>query len=113
MIQRLRLLLVTLFALYCGSAFALGLGEIELKSALNQRFEAEIILSNVGDLEQGEIIPNLATQQDFERIGVLRDYHLTDLRFNARVREDGAHIVHITSSKPIIEPFLNFIVEAI
>ena len=113
MIQRLRLLLVTLFALYCGSAFALGLGEIELKSALNQRFEAEIILSNVGDLEQGEIIPNLATQQDFDRIGVLRDYHLTDLRFNARVREDGAHIVHKTSSKPIIEPFLNFIVEAI
>ena len=113
MIQRLRLLLVTLFALYGGSAFALGLGEIELKSALNQRFEAEIILSNVGDLEQGEIIPNLATQQDFDRIGVLRDYHLTDLRFNARVREDGAHIVHITSSKPIIEPFLNFIVEAI
>ena len=113
MIQRLRLLLVTLFALYCGSAFALGLGEIELKSALNQRFEAEIILSNVGDLEQGEIIPNLATQQDFDRVGVNRDYHLTDLRFNARVREDGAHIVHITSSKVIIEPFLNFIVEVI
>ncbi|MEO2183620.1 MAG: FimV/HubP family polar landmark protein, partial [bacterium] len=113
MIQRLRLLLVTLFALYCGSAFALGLGEIELKSALNQRFEAEIILSNVGDLEQREIIPNLATQQDFDRVGVNRDYHLTDLRFNARVREDGAHIVHITSSKAIIEPFLNFIVEVI
>ncbi|MFP6803187.1 MAG: FimV/HubP family polar landmark protein, partial [Pseudomonadales bacterium] len=113
MIQRLRLLLVTLFALYGGSAFALGLGEIELKSALNQRFEAEIILSNVGDLEQGEIIPNLATPQDFDRIGVNRDYHLTDLRFNARVREDGARIVHITSSKPIIEPFLNFIVEVI
>ena len=113
MIQRLRLLLVTLFALYSGSAFALGLGEIELKSALNQRFEAEIVLSNVGGLEQGEIIPNLATQQDFDRVGVNRDYHLTNLRFNTRVREDGAHIVHITSSKPIIEPFLNFIVEAI
>lgn len=113
MIQRLRLLLVPLFALYCGSAFALGLGEIELKSSLNQRFEAEIVLSNVGGLEQGEIIPNLASQQDFDRVGVNRDYHLTDLRFNTRVREDGAHIVHITSSKPIIEPFLNFIVEAI
>ena len=113
MIQRLLLLLVTLFALYCGSAFALGLGEIELKSALNQRFEAEIILSNVGDLDQGEIIPNLASQEDFDRVGVNRDYHLIDLRFKARVREDGAHVVHITSSKPIIEPFLNFIVEAV
>ena len=50
MIQRLRLLMVTLFALYSGSAFALSLGEIELKSSLNQRFDAEIILSNVGIL---------------------------------------------------------------
>ena len=44
MIQRLRLLPVILFALYCGSAFALGLGELDLKSALNQRFDAEIVL---------------------------------------------------------------------
>lgn len=113
MIQRLRLLLVTLFSLYCSPTFALSLGEIELKSSLNQRFDAEIVLSNVGDLEQGELISGLADQQDFDRVGVNRDYHLTDLRFNARVREDGTHIVHITSSKPIIEPFLNFIVEAI
>ena len=113
MIQRLRLLLVTLFSLYCGPIFALSLGEIELKSSLNQRFDAEIVLSNVGDLEQGELISGLADQQDFDRVGVNRDYHLTDLRFNARVRADGTHIVHITSSKPIIEPFLNFIVEAI
>ena len=113
MIQRLRFLVVTLFALYGGSAFAVGLGDIELKSSLNQRFDAEIVLSNVRDLQKDEIISNLASQQDFDRLGVSRDYHLTDLRFSTRVREDGAHIVHITSSKAIIEPFLNFIVEAI
>ena len=45
MIQRLRFLVVTLFALYGGSAFAVGLGDIELKSSLNQRFDAEIVLS--------------------------------------------------------------------
>ncbi len=113
MTLRLRLLVVTLLVLYGGSALAVGLGEIELKSALNQRFDAEITLSNVGDLEQGEIISNLASPEDFERVGVSRDYNLTDLRFNAQVREDGVHIVHITSSKTIIEPFLNFLVEAI
>jgi pilus assembly protein FimV len=113
MIQRLRLLPVILFALYCGSAFALGLGELDLKSALNQRFDAEIVLLNTGDLEQVEIIPSLAAEEDFERVGVNRDYHLTDLRFNAQLREDGTHIVHITSRKPIIEPFLNFIVEVL
>ena len=102
-----------LLALYCGSAFALGLGELDLKSALNQRFDAEIVLLNTGDLEQVEIIPSLAAEEDFERVGVNRDYHLTDLRFNAQLREDGTHIVHITSRKPIIEPFLNFIVEVL
>lgn len=113
MIQRQRLLLVTLFALYCGNAFALGLGELDLKSALNQRFDAEIALSNTGGLELIEIIPKLATDEDFEQVGVNRDYHLTDLRFNAQLSEDGTHIVHISSGKPIIEPFLNFIVEVL
>jgi len=113
MIQRLRLLLVTLFALHSCSAFALSLGEIELKSSLNQRFDAEIVLSNVGDLKLDEIFSKLATKQDFDRVGVNRDDHLTDLRFNTRVRDDGFDIVHVTSIKPIVEPFLNFIVETI
>ena len=113
MIQRLRLLMVTLFALYSGSAFALSLGEIELKSALNQRLDAEIILSNISDLELGEITSKLASKQDFDRVGVDRDDRLTDLRFNTRVLDDGVHIVHITSINPIVEPFLNFIVETI
>lgn len=113
MTRRLRLLGATLIALYCSAAYGVGLGEIELKSALNQRFDAEIILTNVGDLEQDEIIPNLASQKDFERVGVDRNFLLTDLRFTVREREDGEMIVHITSSRPIIEPFLNFIVQAV
>lgn len=113
MIQRLRLLLATLLALYSCSVFAVGLGELELKSHLNQRFDAEIVLTSVGALELDEIIANLASQEDFDRVGVTRDYHLTDLRFSVRQREDGEYIVHVTSSRPIIEPFLNFIVEAI
>ena len=110
MIQRLRLLMVALFALYSGYASALSLGEIELKSALNQRLDAEIILSNVGDLELSEITFKLATKQDFDRAGLNLGDHLTDLRFNIRVLDDGVHIVHITSINPIAEPFLNFIV---
>ncbi len=113
MILRLRLLIATLFALYSSSVFAVGLGELELKSHLNQRFDAEIVLTNVGDLGLDEIIPNLASQEDFNRVGVPRDYHLTDLRFKVRQREDGEYVVQVTSSRAIIEPFLNFIVEAI
>lgn len=112
-LRGLRFLAATLLALHCSAVFGVGLGELELKSALNQRFDAEIELTSVGDLETDEILPNLASQSDFDRVGVERNYELTDLRFNVRVREDGQYIVQVTSTRPIIEPFLNFIVEAI
>ncbi|MBT7370354.1 MAG: peptigoglycan-binding protein LysM, partial [Gammaproteobacteria bacterium] len=113
MIRRLQLLAATLFALYCSTAFGVGLGELELRSALNQQFDAEIVLTNVGALQQDEILPNLASQSDFDRVGVDRNYLLTDLRFKVQPGDDGKFVVLITSSKPIIEPFLNFIVEVI
>jgi len=113
MSRRLSLLAAALIALYSTSVMAVGLGELELESALNQQFDAEIGLINVGNLEQNEIIPNLASQGDFDRVGVERNYQLTDLRFSVRTRPNGDYYVQVTSSRPIIEPFLNFIVEVI
>lgn len=111
--NKLRLLTAALLALYCSAAFSLGMGELELKSNLNQRFDAEIVLTSVGELENDEILPNLASQEDFDRVGVDRNFQLINLRFKVRVREDGQHVIHVTSNRPIIEPFLNFIVEVI
>ena len=113
MIRRLTLVVATLVVFSAPACFGLGLGELELKSALNQRFSAEIELTNVRGLEIEEILPNLGSQQDFERVGVERNYVLIDLRFKVIQREDGRLVVVITSGKPIIEPFLNFIVEVL
>ncbi|MDG1443541.1 MAG: FimV/HubP family polar landmark protein [Pseudomonadales bacterium] len=114
MIQRVTLIFVTCAAvLFTSSGYSLGLGELELESSLNQRFQAEIELTNVRGLEIEEILPNLASQQDFDRIGVERGYILVDLRFKV-VRKDGGKLfVLISSSKPIVEPFLNFLVEVL
>ena len=62
MIQRLLLLTATLAALFCGSAYGLGLGELRLESALNQEFKADIELTNTRGLAVDEILPNLASQ---------------------------------------------------
>ena len=113
MIRRLALVAITLMTLGAPACFGLGLGEIELRSALNQRFSAEIELTNIRGLEIDEIIPNLASQEDFARAGVERNYVLIDLRFNVVARENGNFVIVITSNKPIIEPFLNFIVEVL
>ena len=113
MIRTLLLLVAVVFGCMSSTAYGLGLGELELKSALNQRFVAEIKLTNVRGLEVEEILPNLASQADFNRVGVERNYLLTDLRFKVMPNERGEMVIYVTSSKPIIEPFLNFIVEVL
>ncbi|MCZ6500892.1 MAG: hypothetical protein O6945_00080 [Gammaproteobacteria bacterium] len=113
MIQRLLLLAAALVALFCESAYGLGLGKLELNSALNQEFKADIELTNTGGLTIEEILPNLASPADFDRVGVERNYLLTDLRFRIIQNDNGEMIVRVTSNRPIIEPFLNFIVEVL
>lgn len=94
-----------------GFAGALGLGGIELNSALNQPMDAEIKLSKVGDLQEDEIRIRLAGYDEFERAGVERVFFLTGLKFDVDIKPDGSGVIHVTSKKPVKEPFLNFIIE--
>lgn len=85
---------------------ALGLGELKLKSALNQPLQAEIQLVDTQGLSQWEIKPALASNADFEKAGVDRLYFLTKISFKV----EGDRLV-LTSREPVNEPFLNFLVE--
>ena len=113
MIQQLSLACAFILLVASGSVFGLGLGKLELGSALNQQFEAEIELTNVGQLTIDEVLPNLASQDDFARVGVERNDILTDLRFKVVANSQGKFVLKVTSTRPIIEPFLNFIVEVL
>jgi hypothetical protein len=112
MIQQLSLACAFILLVSSGSVFGLGLGKLELGSALNQQFEAEIELTNVGQLTIDEVLPNLASQDDFARVGVERNDILTDLRFKVVANPQGKLVLKVTSTRPIIEPFLNFIVDS-
>ncbi len=98
-------------ALASGSAQALILGEIEMRSALNQPIDAEIGLTSVaaGELEGMRV--TLASQEAFSRAGIERSRVLTDLRFNVTENATGQPVIQISSRKPILEPFLNFLVD--
>ncbi|WP_374439607.1 FimV/HubP family polar landmark protein [Pseudomonas panipatensis] len=100
-------------ALTTGMAHALGLGDIHLHSALNQPLNADIDLTDVRDLSAGEIIPKLASPEDFSKSGVDRNYFLSGLKFTAVVQPNGKSVVHVTSDKPVQEPYLNFLVEVL
>ncbi len=112
MIRKL-VLLTALTFLTAWDAYGVGLGELQLNSALNQSFDAVIVITNEERLTPEEIRPGLASQADFDRLGVERTDVLTDLRFSVEQSADGTTRVLITSRKPIIEPYLNFLVEVL
>ncbi|WP_413794546.1 MULTISPECIES: FimV/HubP family polar landmark protein [unclassified Pseudomonas] len=91
-------------------ASALGLGEITLHSALNQPLRADIALVDVAGIGEGDLSASLASPDDFSRAGVERVFFLNNLRFTPVLRGERSFI-RVTSSKPVEEPFLNFLVQ--
>lgn len=94
-------------------AWPLGLGEIELDSALNERLDADIELYDAQGLQPTEIIVSLASADDFERVGVERFFFLTDLRFEVDLQGSTVRGIRVTSTQPVTEPYLNFLVEVL
>ena len=93
-------------------ASALGLGEVKLKSTLNQPLEAEVKLLDTRDLTAEQILVALASPADFERNGVDRLYFYTELQFRVDFEASDGPKVVITSRNPVREPYLNFLIEA-
>ena len=95
------------------SSLALGLGEIEVNSFLNQPLNAEIEVISARPGEIDDLLVSLASSEAFTRAGLARPRHLSDLRFSVRKNEEGDEAVIIVSTKSAIkEPFLNFLIEA-
>lgn len=112
-VRNLVLAIAAASALTSEAAYAVGLGAVTLKSALNQPLVAEIELLDAKSLSPGEVVPVLASAEDFNRAGVDRPYFLADLKFTPVLRPDGKSVIQVSSSKPVREPYLNFLVEVI
>ncbi|VVP74463.1 FimV/HubP family polar landmark protein [Pseudomonas fluorescens] len=95
---------------YSTLSMALGLGEITVHSALNQPLKADIALIDVGTLTQNDLSVSLATEEEFGRAGVERVFFLNDLKFTP-ILHGNRQMIRVTSSKPVNEPFLNFLVQ--
>ena len=111
MIRRTTLALIIALGIAPLNVNALGLGDIQLNSALNQYLDADIQLLSVSKDEMPDVRVTLASAEAFRRAGVERPFILTKLRFKPEARPDGSTIVHVSSRDPIREPFLNFLVE--
>ena len=95
---------------YPATLQALGLGELHSSSQLNQPLNAQIDLLSTNASEASKLNVRLASPEVFSRVGIDRPAFLDNLKFTPVV-QNGKPIIKVTSTAPISETFLNFLLE--
>lgn len=97
--------------LWLSSAQALGLGDIDVRSRLNQRFSASIPVLSATPAELESLTVRIAGAEEFARSGIERSDYLASISF-AVTGSGSATQIKVSSDQASRDPFLNFIVEA-
>lgn len=93
-------------------AWALGLGQIEVKSRGGQPLLAEIPIISTDPQELYGLQAQLASPDTYSRIGLPFSQQLaSELRFDLVVDEEGKPRIRITSQQPVQEPVVQFLVQ--
>ncbi len=89
---------------------ALGLGELQSSSQLNQPLNAQIELLSTNAKEVAQLRVKLASADVFNRVGIDRPTYLNSLKFRTTT-QNGKPVILVSSAQPVQEPFLNFLLE--
>ncbi len=92
-------------------ALAVGLGDIKMQSYLNEPLRAEVTLLDVQGLTAEDLRIRLASQSDFDEMGIQRDYFLSQIEFSVIFDSRGAAKVVLTTDAPLLEPYIDFLME--
>ena len=92
------------------AAEALGLGEIQVRSAMGQKLDAEIEFSALTASEAESLAIKLAAPESFVQAGIDYSPVLRSIRFSL-VKKGDRQVIHLTSDLAISDPFLNLLVE--
>jgi len=92
--------------------YALGLGDIHLKSALNQPFDAEIQLVGATAEDLAALRASIASNDTFARYGLDRPAFLSEFTFTVDRNAGGQEVLRVTSPRPVTEPFVTFLIDA-
>ncbi len=111
MVSALLRVVAVILCLLPTALWALGVGDIQVSSSLNQSFDAKIPIIGAKPGELVDVRANLAEKDVFERAGLTRPYTLSALKFAIVATGDESGYIHITSRDRMREPALEFIVE--
>jgi len=109
-VRKLTLSLAVMAALLPLRGYSLGLGDLELHSALNQELNAEIEVTSAAAEDAEQILIKLADREAFNRAGLDRPFLLQQLKFKM-IDKNGVPFVKVYTKAPVREPFLSFLLE--
>jgi pilus assembly protein FimV len=93
------------------AAFALGLGDIHLLSALNAPLDAEIEVTDIAPDEVNTLQASLAPRETFAAQGLDYPTYLTSVQVKTTRTPDGREIITLKSTDPISEPFVTLLIQ--
>lgn len=116
MINHLRIIVAALLALvlaiWPASSWALGLGQLQVKSQRDQPLLAEIPIISNDPAELADLRARLASAETFDRIGLAPpDLVASSLQFTVALDARGNPVIRVTSPTPVQQPLVTFLVE--
>jgi pilus assembly protein FimV len=94
-----------------GAAHALGLGDIHVDSALNERLAAEIDIVGATPLELNGLRAAVANRETFARYGADRPAFLSSATFKVSQDSQGRPVLAIRSTESFSEPAVSLLVD--
>ncbi len=108
----IRLALVLACCSVSSASWAVGLGNIVVRSHLHQRLVAEIPVSAGSPGEAAAVVAELARGEEVARAGSGRATVGVDLLVSVQHKADGRAVILVESSRPVDEPSLSFMIAA-
>jgi len=111
-IRTLRTAVAAALLLAAGNAWALGLGQIQVKSKRNQPLLAEIPIVSTTPGELAALRARLASPDTFRRVGLAPPTGIaSDLQFSLGSDSKGRPVIRVTTLRPVEQAELNFLIE--
>ncbi|MDE2613349.1 MAG: hypothetical protein KGL78_07900, partial [Burkholderiales bacterium] len=98
--------------LWGAQAHALGLGRLNVQSALGEPLRAEIEVTAITPEEAASLKLRVASPDTYRTQGVDYNAVLSNAQVQLSRRPDGRSVLRVSSDRAVLEPFVDVIVEA-
>ena len=92
------------------TASAVGLGGINVASALGQTLKADIVLVDISKTEISSLVVGLASPDAYKNSGLEYPYG-NKFKFEILNRPDGQPYIKVSSAQPVNDPFVSLLVQ--